>query len=97
MVHLVIAYTERGFQWPLKDHYPVYVYTADHHLLAEVSGEFIRHLIEHHLNLAALQTEIRRIFPIRARLTNGRPKFLVDAGERAALRARRRGRKRATS
>lgn len=98
MVHLVVVYEDRGFQWPLKDHYPVRVYTPDHHLLVQFTGEFIRHLVEHHLSLAVLQDEVRRVFP-RQRvppLLNGRPKFLVDPKERAVLRARRRQRGKTT-
>jgi hypothetical protein len=96
MVDLVVLWIDQGLQWPLKDHYPVRVYTKDHHLLAELTGEFIRHLVEHHLNLAVLQAEVQRVFPLRAPLAKARPRFLIDVNERAALRARRRQRRTAS-
>lgn len=94
MIHLVVFYEDRGFQWPLKDHYPVYAYTANHHLLARLSGEYLRHLVERELKGVVLQEGLRQaLVPPRLPLAPARPRFLSDPQQRAALRTRRRQRR----
>jgi hypothetical protein len=58
MLSLHISFRALGLRWPLRDQDDVEVWTSDHILVATVSGELIRNLVQHHLAAAMLGREM---------------------------------------
>jgi hypothetical protein len=81
-----------GFQWPLKDHYNVYVWTSGHELIATLPGRLIRHLVELHLSGVAIQGEIQTLIRPLAKMPP-RTILPLDRQRRTTLRQQRRSRR----
>jgi hypothetical protein len=58
MLALHINFRTLGLRWPLRDQDDVEVWTSDHILVATLSGELIRNLVQHHLAAAMLGREM---------------------------------------
>lgn len=58
MIRLIVYHPERGYQQPLAEHARIDVVLPDYRVLVTLTGEFVRHLIEHHLGLAAIMNHL---------------------------------------
>ena len=93
-LELRVIFQDSGFRWLLRARDGVELWRGMVHL-GTLSGDAIRHLVEHHLATAALQAAIERDLAARRPLARvERP--LPDAVARAKLRQSRRGRGRAS-
>lgn len=96
LVSLHVNFRNLGVRWPLRDDHDIEVWTNQSQLIATLSGQLIRHLVELHLGTAALQGEIQALvrkppvplLPIRTIIG-------AERRQREELRKQRRSRKRA--
>lgn len=103
---LWVRFTAQGLQWPLQDGDEIEVRTATLETVARLPANLIEALIAHHLDGLAVQAYLSdavhpgawRQLPViemtRKPLAPAAPLALPDADRRAALRAKRKMRKR---
>jgi hypothetical protein len=99
VTRLLVKFRSQGVQWPLRANDGIEVETADLSVGA-LSGEAIRHLIQHYLATAALQAYV--VEDLREQVTHEAPvpvlalrKGPIPMETRAQLRAERRTRRKA--
>ena len=52
---LTVTFRQSGWQWPLSEGDTVRVWAPGGHLVAEIPGPFVREILGHYLQAAALQ------------------------------------------
>jgi len=78
MIRIVVEFVEEGFQWPLKDHYPVRALSEPGgELLFSVTGAFIANLLLLYYGQAGLQKQLLEQIP--PRLPKAIPKLMTPA------------------
>lgn len=93
-LELRVIFSDSRFRWLLRGSDGIELWRGMAHL-GTLSGDAIRHLVEHHLATAALQNAIHEELTHRAPLAKVELP-LPGADERARLRANRRSRRKET-